>query len=333
MSKLIIGIHGLANKPRKEDLAEYWKAAIAEGLRKNEDYDRDFDFDIVYWADLLYKQPLHCDANFDFDDLFNDEPYYEADASDLLPYRDGLLDELRAGSLDLVGMTIDGLKSKFGMDWLADAFLSRFLKDLGFYYDERRTLISRDGGGRARARAVLQEDLKTALATHRDRQIMLIAHSMGTIIAYDVLRDVTRESEARHAGLSIDHFVTIGSPLGLPHVRARIMDERNYEKKEKQSVKDVRTPTIVTGTWINFADKKDPVSLDVHLNDDYHENDSNVRVKDDLISNDYRKPDIRARNGATVVTRDPEGKANHHKSYGYLRAPEVSRHIRRFLTI
>ena len=41
-------------------------------------------------------------------------------------------------------------------------------------------------------------------------------------------------------------------------------------------------------------------------------------VVDDLVSNDYHKPD------------DPEDR-NYHKSYGYLRTPEIADHIADFL--
>ena len=126
----------------------------------------------------------------------------------------------------------------------------------------------------------------------------------------------------------MSHFVTIGSPLGIPEVRARVMDERNYTRKKNGSTKDIRTPSIVTEDWTNFADKKDPVSLDVHLADDYASNSSGIQVVDDLVRNDYRKPLFDARGRPTL---DPRGKPNPHKSYGYLRTPELSRYLAEFL--
>jgi esterase/lipase superfamily enzyme len=48
---------------------------------------------------------------------------------------------------------------------------------------------------------------------------MLIAHSMGTIISYDVLRDLGQEDPS----FKVPHFATIGSPLDLPHVKAKII--------------------------------------------------------------------------------------------------------------
>ncbi len=139
------------------------------------------------------------------------------------------------------------------------------------------------------------------LEGHRGKRLMVIAHSMGSIIAYDVLRALGRE---RH-DIQVDHFITIGSPLGLPHVKYKIWNEYNL----------VRTPSIVQ-KWTNFSDRRDPVALDVHLSDDYAPNDYNVQVKDDLVINTYKSP---------------KGDPNYHKSYGYLRAPELSQAIRAFI--
>ena len=77
----------------------------------------------------------------------------------------------------------------------------------------------------------------------------------------------------------------------------------------------VRTPSVVSKKWVNFADPLDPVAVDNHLRGEYGENSRGVRVKDDLVSNDYKV----------------EGKNNHHKSYGYLRTPEMSRLVKEFM--
>ena len=132
---------------------------------------------------------------------------------------------------------------------------------------------------------------------------MLIAHSMGTIIAYDVLRDLGQEDPE----FRVHHFVTIGSPLGIAGVKGRISKERDDA---------VRTPTVISEKWKNYADKADPVAVDAHLRDDFGSNKRGIRVEDDLVSNDY-------------VALD--GKRKPHKSFGYLRTPELSDQIKDFL--
>ena len=78
MAKVIVGIHGLANKPKRAVLKKYWIDSIKEGLRKNCNVRTPaFDYKMVYWADLLYHTQQHDDPLFSFDKLYNDEPYID----------------------------------------------------------------------------------------------------------------------------------------------------------------------------------------------------------------------------------------------------------------
>ncbi len=305
MAKVIMGAHGLANKPERPILTGWWQAAIAEGLRENTAMERAaFEFKMIFWADLLYKKLQHNDELFSFDNLYNSEPYVEAVPGALKSYKEGFLDKVRAGALDVVGETLDVLKVKFDMNAVADLVLGKFLKDLAFYYDDRQQIRNRSSQPET-ACQVLRDELISAIKEEQDKEIMLIAHSMGSIIAYDALRDLGQSDPE----ITVSHFVTIGSPLGLPHVKGKIIKERYYDPK-------VRTPSVVTESWINYADKDDKVAFDVHLRDDYGENSHGVRVVDDLVANDYESP---------------AGKINPHKSYGYLRTPELAEHIGEFL--
>lgn len=311
MEKIIIGIHGLANKPKKQVLTKYWKDSIAEGLLKNCKAKPVLKYHMVYWADLLYKNQLHNDINFNFDKLYNNEPYIEAKRGALKEHKDGLRDQLIKFAGQVTGKTIDVLHNPLGMEKLAEWVLGRVLKDLAFYYDTSRKIADRSKPPKTVvARKVLMDELKQKLLKHKGKQIMLIAHSMGSIIAYDVLRRIGRS----HPSFEIAEFITIGSPLGLSHVKANIFNETDYEEKKKR----VRTPSIVQN-WANYADRKDPVAFDAHLEDDYAPNKNGVKVKDDRVLNDYQ-------------IKKPGGRIeeNHHKSYGYLRTPEISRHINTF---
>jgi hypothetical protein len=312
MSKLIIGIHGLANKPPRPVLSEYWQASMREGLKKNLDLDASFEFQLVYWSDLLYKHSLHDDELFNFDSLYNDEPYVEAEEGALKEHVEGWQDQLLKYAGQVSGKALDVLRDPLGMERLTDWVLGKVLKDLAFYYDEKRMIGDRaTPPNTVMARKVLMDELKRALIDNQGKEIMLIAHSMGTIIAYDVLRRLGQE----HPSFEVAEFVTIGSPLGLSYVKAKVFEEATYEQEKRR----VRTPTVVR-KWVNYADRKDPVAFDSHLSDDYGPNRNGVKVQDDRVYNDYR-------------IKKPSGKSedNHHKSYGYLRTPELSRHIAKFL--
>jgi pimeloyl-ACP methyl ester carboxylesterase len=151
-------------------------------------------------------------------------------------------------------------------------------------------------------RAAVQERLRERLraAQARGRQIMLIAHSMGSIIAYEVLRGAHRDLP----GLRISHFVTVGSPLGLVEVKEIV-------------AAPLRVPECVS-RWSNFADPRDHVARwDTCLSEDYGANDKGVTISDHLVINGYLSP---------------SGRPNPHKIYGYLRTPEISEMIASFAT-
>ena len=305
MANVIIGIHGLANKPKRETLAKWWEEAIREGLLVNCGLSvASFDFEMVHWANLLYKNPQHEDEDFDFDELYLREPYYKAAPGALREYRDGWRDRVRAELSDTVGSALDAVRGRVGGDWLTDFVLRSKLKDLDFYWDEKRTLKDSSGNPGV-AREVLQGELTATLHKHDGdgNDIMVIAHSMGSIIAYDVLRDLGHPTPS----VDVPYFVTIGCPLGLSLVKEHIEKFRWDDT--------VRTPSVVSKKWANFADPLDPVAVDNHLRGEYGENSRGVRVKDDLVSNDYKVED----------------KNNHHKPYGYLRTPEMSRLVKEFM--
>ncbi|EAR20440.1 hypothetical protein NB231_13966 [Nitrococcus mobilis Nb-231] len=255
-------------------LAEGWNNAILEGLAKNQKITRkEINFQSVYWADVMYDNP---DPNPDL--------YKAAKPGALKRYKDSWQDYLWAQALDFGGDILDAAKKLVGLDAAADHVLEKKLQDLHKYYTDKAK------------RTELRDRLKKAIRKNSDKRIMLVSHSMGSIIAYDTLRELGREEPK----LAITHFVTIGSPLGLPHVKYQIIKESSL----------VRAPSIVQ-SWTNLADRRDPVAFDVYLRDDYEPNAADVRVKDDLVMNDWG--------------------GIHHKSYGYLRTPEFTDIVRTFI--
>jgi hypothetical protein len=82
---------------------------------------------------------------------------------------------------------------------------------------------------------------------------VIVAHSLGSIIAYDVL------SEPGLADLRIDLLVTLGSPLGIGNIQNRLRDGAGRPNP---------VPTQLSA-WDNFADRFDPVALDATLHDEF----------------------------------------------------------------
>ncbi len=309
MGKVIIGIHGLANKPEESILYDWWNTSIKEGLA-NIGSNENFEFKMVYWANRLYRHPKHTNKDFSFDHLFNNEPYIKAKEGVLQEYKESRWDRIKAKGLDIIGDSLDSLRENSGFDALGRIVTKKLLKDLYFYYDPKQKLKLDETSEAEMAAIVLKKILLKCLKDHQNDEIMLIAHSMGSIIAYDLLRDLGRKDDN---SIQIHTLLTIGSPLGFPYVTRQIVQKNKDRAKQDW----LRTPAIVNTKWINFADKKDLVAVDNRLSDDFGSNAKGVHVVDDLILNDYAGSD---------------GKANHHKSYGYLRAPELAKEISKFIS-
>jgi hypothetical protein len=85
------------------------------------------------------------------------------------------------------------------------------------------------------------------------RPKVIVAHSLGTIITYDVLSDPALGT------LKDNLLVTIGCPLGIGNVQNRL---RNGAAKPHP------VPPALNA-WRNFADRWDPVALDQTLRDEF----------------------------------------------------------------
>jgi hypothetical protein len=129
---------------------------------------------------------------------------------------------------------------------------------------------------------------------------------MGSIISFDTLTQIVPDIE-------IDTFITLGSPLGIPIVMKKILHE---QKKEITGNIRIQTPENITNAWFNFADIDDDIAMNYNLFDDYSMNSKSVLPEDFLIQNTY----------------EFNGEAHPHKVYGYLRTPEISEIIFRFLS-
>ncbi len=282
--RVVIGIHGLANKPPADEKTRWWKAAIAEGLARNEGLvDPDFLFEFVYWADLRYDAPLPEDDNR--------EPYRPYAGAGPLPGGEDAPSVTAKDMLAPVYAGIDLIEEATGVTLVDDVILEHRFDDLWHYHSEAG--FARD------VRARLIERLRA----YRDHRILLVAHSMGSVIAYDALRLLEREDPS----LKVEHLVTAGSPLGLAKVKLKFEAEHGA----------IRVPNNVSA-WTNLADGEDVVAIMGALDADYGSSDTGVTVLDRRVVNGYLRPN---------------GEANHHKSYGYLRTPEFSRVARGYVPV
>ncbi|MBW2039154.1 MAG: hypothetical protein JRI46_06100 [Deltaproteobacteria bacterium] len=301
MSKIILGIHGLGNKPPKRLLERWWKDSLKEGLRAIGHPRRFFKFRLVYWAHFLHPQPLDPAVRDKKNPLFIANPY--------IPARTVIKkgpSTLRKKVLDYIRRQLDNImiNEDLSINYTAvtDLIIRRYFRDLDIYYTKQ----CQDSKQCTRpAKEVIREELARMLRKYRRRDILLIGHSMGSIIAYDVLTHSVPD-------IHIHTLVTMGSPLGLPPIMIKILAEQR--KKPKRHI-TVRTPENIVKAWHNFSDLKDRVATDYALSNDYEANSRHVRAIDAIVSNNY----------------EYKGTPNPHNVYGYLRTPEMAHVIDAFL--
>lgn len=297
MARIIIGIHGLNNKPHPKVLRDWWIRSIRTGLRQTGAPDIPFRFHLLYWADLLYPAPLDPKI-LDLEDprvlVQRWAPLHPGSTRSVPWLRRKVLSGLERISDFL--LTRETLFNRF--DKATDKLIHNRFHDLAAYFE------GETGYGDAAdsaVRDVIQERLQTILNCYRDDQILLIAHSMGSIIAYDILSKSGSE-------VPIRTWLTMGSPLGQSIIQGKLL---GFSKPVQSRVK---TPENV-GRWLNCADLKDWVALDYNLRDDFDPNSRGVLPEDIEVQN-------------TFVYNGVE---NPHTVFGYLQTPECAALISEFL--
>lgn len=302
MAEIIIGIHGMGNKPPPKTLSRWWKASIREGLKRIKKSKLAFNFELVYWAHYLHPVPLKPRIKDKEHPLYIEDRYFRAPAN-AIAEKSG---ELRQKLVDYVSEQLDKIFLKedltINYESIVDFVIHHFFKDLELYYHNYCVIPSKTD---SHAKALICSELANVLKKHRYKKIMLIAHSMGSIIAYDVLTQAASD-------VTIDTFVTIGTPLGLPIVKSRIAAERKQNSSLKVSL---QTPENIRSHWYNLSDLRDKIAINYMLQDDYEENASRIGPVDKIVTNDF-------------VFGEQK---NPHKSFGYLRTVEMAEVIRDFL--
>jgi len=151
-------------------------------------------------------------------------------------------------------------------------------------------------------REQLKQELRPILNT--TDKILVIAHSMGSIIAYDTLWELSHLE--RHPN-KIDLFLTIGSPLGMNYVQRRLMGNPYTGKK--------KYPTNIKH-WVNISSTGDITALGHIFANDFSEMRT-LKLIDSI--DDHCE-------GIFNFFHNEDG-LNCHRSYGYLVNPAIGKVI------
>ena len=266
----VIFVHGISNMPEKEALIQLWYNALATDHAGNEGIELRNHAHVrsVHWADVLYKAPLGLAAiaesaesslesigvlatgGPDLGDV--DDAFLRAFAEDMDTDPDALRDGARirppAGFSELEAEAIP-------LPWFLKKPLMRAaVRDTHHYlYNVAHSpRASETYKVRDVIRARFVSELKAA---EKHGPIILLTHSMGTVIAYDCLKNVPACPEVKH-------FMTVGSPLGLSEVQTHLKPGYTRDDGYTHEKVDLR--------WVNIFDPLDIVArADPRLRNDY----------------------------------------------------------------
>lgn len=318
LANTVVYIHGIDNKPKEETLRCMWDRALfgnPMGDRTRMAYwvfrDRYptplaatcANPDAIVGATSETPQPLTLASLRDpFADTLQIEPPAikglaheipaSADAAQLLRELDAALVKNRqvaaaatkqiTGGPKAAGWTDDLLGG--ASNWIFERTHKLLLKDVhDFFFDADR-------------RRIMVDCLLARLSTGGG-PFVVVGHSQGSMIAYDVLRGLDP------AEYNIPLFVTIGSPLGLPPVRDQF--------RKWAGVKSLPFPHCVK-RWVNVANLFDIVCADRNLNDD-------IDKKSMASGQSFENVKINGPN--------KELRWDRHSATGYLRTDEVRREV------
>ena len=306
MAKRIIMVHGRGFKPDREALNELWVAAIGHGLERDRGADARAGFEsctraFAYFGDASDAYLRDRRSSYDRDADVADRRRC-LDALRQLETRDFLGERGREryantpGQSNFAAALADLVAAPLEWVGLGARAIGLEAPDLLEYWNP-------DSGFASRVRWRLTEILEPALIAGDD--ILLVTHSLGTLIAYDNLWKLSHHVEHRavfQTGHKLTRWITLGSPLGNPTVR------KNLNGRLAVGVR--RHPTNIR-EWVNVAAVGDYISHDPTVRDDYR-----AMLEHGLLDSieDHRIYNLAVR----------FGKSNPHHGVGYLIHPTVS---------
>ena len=280
-SPLILYIPGLLPKPEPGVHKIALRRCLIEGLRRADPEvatalaDSEHSFDVVGWTYDFYRE--HRDFSLD------------------APSVDRLIEQQDATEQDIVEACTPG---KRFMRWVyrvgdllpfliphtASERVELHIRDL------RRYVKNRNGIG-DHTREMLKMPLRAAWESQRP--VLLIAHSMGSVIAYDALWEMSHDGRD---DFRLELLLTMGSPLGQNYLQRRILGhDRSGADRFPVNVK----------RWVNLAAVGDMTAIDPVLRNDFGEMIELGlvdEIEDIEIFNYFRQ----------------DGELNEHAEYGYL---------------
>jgi hypothetical protein len=314
--KHIIFIHGRDTKPVHAEKLRLTRTCLAAGLRRvdarlaDEFEDGSVRFTMAYYGDINSRILIADDPNLTQDMIRIGDSWYEPDGT-YDDHVERLLGRLNRHHTRRDYQRLLGLEKN---TWFASQIAkiaSPVLSAIGLgrslvsnvFPDLQAYLSSRALASEIQERLIVP--LRAALLSGDD--LMIVSHSMGCMVAYDVLWKFSRTSEYRELwDKRVPYWLTLGSPLGYDSVRENLFDANEP--------KDLRYPGNVD-LWANVSAYDDYVAHIPEMKGPFRE-----MLRCGCVGQIVDIPSI---HNFYVG----ESGSNPHKLYGYLNHPVVARLI------
>jgi hypothetical protein len=281
----IIFVPGLNPKPPPEIYRSHLKRVLLASLRRMRPRAADWlaangeQFELIAWTYLFHG--AHRDISVDLPGIERLLVQAEATAEDLEELGSWQRRVLRL--VHLAGDAWPFLGRRF-----APAAMRRLM------HEATRYLKNRDGVG-ATVRATLRASLEAAW--RRGERVLLLGHSLGSVIAYDTLWELTHVDESSG---DVPLLMTLGSPLATHFVQRSL--------KGAQEVGVQRYPHNIR-RWVNLTARGDTTALQPRVKPLYGEM-VELKLVDSI--EDFVEFDNFFRSSLGL---------NPHEAYGYLAQP------------
>ncbi|MBB6091334.1 hypothetical protein HNQ60_000180 [Povalibacter uvarum] len=283
--RAVVFVHGLAKKPAPDKLLELWLMGISRDNPRPDVFDAPnkginlLSYGVPhvfnYYADVFYGEEYETDFTSYFEAEGNADAEIAADHLDdpapitvpspANPEEQRFLENFQAklretvtekppqaaatdptpsAELELAGFLPAPIREAIIKKAAMEAYY--------FLFDKEYT---RKDGAKFKVRSELRNRLLKVLhtAASKGEKIVLVTHSMGTMVAYDVLRNCADCP-------TIDTFITLGSPLGVKEVQAELRAPGSAS---------VDFP-VKANRWVNIYDPLDPIcAADPKFANDY----------------------------------------------------------------
>ncbi len=295
-------IHGRDFKPAVEAFTDLSMAALRAGVER--DYPDQIDtFDdmqkhVAWYGDLNADILLACGKRYDEQlDIGDRRNVLNTLREIRVRKRFGIRQyDLLPGKSAVPEAIADIAAPLLGAIGLSMPLIGTLAKDFAKYFDRKSDYAIK-----------VRERLRTRLCELLDRgdQIALVSHGTGSVVAYDVLWQLSHDPDYRddYAKKKVDMFLTLGAPLGDLHIHKRLLGAKSRPSS--------RFPTNII-SWHNVSAEDDYTCHDNTLADDFK-----MMMQERVISavHDYRIFNLAVR----------YGKSNPHSSIGYYIHPRVSK--------